>query len=592
MTPFDRILTTVFGVLNTAKNGRLANEKFLAVVAWGEERSRARDYFQDGAWHSPAQIMEKFGLNTEKIVEAMLVEGNSFQVNGMGWRMVSRENFNTPCCRGKIETIETMQPRLETTSVPFPDVVLDKVVNQAQAATMLKAPNLEGRNSVDSVQPLPPSPSVPSPIAKVTPAEVPTAMGADAIGNGSSATARVAKPEDRSVADNMQPPTQVSPTPSPVVKVTPADAPTGKTSEGIRNNSIVVAASAGKAATMPAAAVPSVVSPTRSGGAGIRQPISKPSGAPPKQSSSMPRQATKTQSAPTLLANPIRSLSVPLIGGFQWSDSQTDADLIASGVVLRYGRTYLAVDIVREERIVAQVDVDLNRSGTFLQYFGVGLARDVEHRGERALKCDRINEHCLNGRRSYVVGRDELLDVAPKIASFPTSLRLRKDRRWAMPILPGKRTGDFAIRSNWANVDCVPVIVDIDRRKTSEPVVTVQFFARHNDDQSREWEFCGEGFMSWHSAIVLAHWGRVGLKIALPEGGWTIAYLSSDVKVTPDGKEYGRSLHLKLSSLPEAARQWASSFPDIFHVPLSPGTIFPELDWTKGFPPVPKKKSS
>ena len=66
MTPFDRILTTVFGVLNTAKNGRLANEKFLAVVAWGEERSRARDYFKDGAWHSPAQIIAEFGLNTKK----------------------------------------------------------------------------------------------------------------------------------------------------------------------------------------------------------------------------------------------------------------------------------------------------------------------------------------------------------------------------------------------------------------------------------------------------------------------------------------------------------------------------------------------
>jgi hypothetical protein len=190
-----------------------------------------------------------------------------------------------------------------------------------------------------------------------------------------------------------------------------------------------------------------------------------------------------------------------------------------------------------------------------------------------------------------VVAHDELLDVAPKIASFPKSLRLRENLRWAMPRLPGKRTSDFAIRCNWGKIDCLPVIVDIDRRKTSEPVVKVHFYARHNDDQSRKLEFCGEGFLSWHSAIVLAHWSRVGVKIALPKGGWTIAHLSADVKVTSEGKEYGRGLQLKVGSLPAVAREWASRFPDIFRLPLSQEYTGPELDWTNGFPPVPRKKS-
>jgi len=402
----------------------------------------------------------------------------------------------------------------------------------------------------------------------------------------------VAKPEDRSVADNMQPPTQVSPTPSPVVKVTPADAPTGKTSEGIRNNSIVVAASAGKAATMPAAAVPSVVSPTRSGGAGIRQPISKPPYAPPKHSSSTPPQATKKQAVPTQLANPIRLLAMSHIGGFLWRDSETDSDLMANGIVLRYRRKQLVVDVVRDRRTIAQVDVDLDRSSKFFEYFGVGFAQEVEHFGERAFKCDYIKERCLYDRRSYVVAHEDLLDVAPKIASFGESLGLRKNLRWAMPKLPGKRTSDFAIRSKWANIDCIPVIVDIDRRKTNEPVVKVHFYARHNDDRGRNLEFCGEGYLSWFSAIVLAHWSHVGVKIALPKGGWTIAYLSSDVKVNPDGREYARSLQLKVESLPPLAWEWVRRFPDIFHLPLSQEYTCPELDWSNGFPPVPKKKST
>jgi hypothetical protein len=183
------------------------------------------------------------------------------------------------------------------------------------------------------------------------------------------------------------------------------------------------------------------------------------------------------------------------------------------------------------------------------------------------------------------------LDVAPKIASFSQSLRLRKNLQWAMPKLPGKRTSDFSIRCDWANIDCVPVIVDIDRRKTSEAVVKVHFYARHNDAQGRNLEFCGEGYLSWYGAIVLAHWSPVGVKIALPKGGWMIGYLSSDVKVTPDGKEYARSLQLKVESLPELAWEWARRFPDISHLPPSQKCTRPELDWTNGFPPIPKKTS-
>ena len=581
MSPFDRILTTVCGVIRSAEKGRLANEKFRAVVAWGEARSRARDYFKDGAWHSPAQIIAEFGFNTEKLVEDMLAEGHSFQVSGMGWRMVPRKDFNTPCCRGTIETIELMEPRLEATSVPIPNVVLDKVVKQEPEATIPKVPSPEGHNSADNVQPFPQAPLLPSSVAKVMPAGGPTAKAADAIGNGSLATARVAKPEERCAAGHLQPPTQVRSSPSSAVKAALPDAPTANTSDPLlRKDPATVAGSAGTATKTSPSAVP------------IRKPISKPSSVPVKQSSSMPLQATQTQSAPTQRENQIRSLAMSHIGGYLWRDSQRDADLMANGIVLRYQRKYLVVDVVRDRRTIAQVDVDIDRSGKFLQYFGVGFAQEVEHFGERAFKCDYITDCCLYGRGSYLVARQALLDVAPKIPSFEESLRLRKNLRWAMPRLTGKRTNDFAIRSARTNIDCLPIIVDIDRRKTSEPLVKVHFYARHNDAQGPNFEFCGEGYLSWFSAIVLAHWGHVGVKISLPKGGWTIAYLSSDVKVTPDGKEYARSLLLEVESLPALAWEWARRLPDIFHLPLSQEYTRPDLDWSNGFPPVPKKKTS
>ena len=75
--------------------------------------------------------------------------------------------------------------------------------------------------------------------------------------------------------------------------------------------------------------------------------------------------------------------------------------------------------------------------------------------------------------------------------------------------------------------------------------------------------------MPWHSAVALAHCSRIGVKIALPEGGWTSGELAADVWVRSDGTEFGKGLKLRLTSLPECSRRWAAGFQSVFNLPLS-----------------------
>jgi len=136
---------------------------------------------------------------------------------------------------------------------------------------------------------------------------------------------------------------------------------------------------------------------------------------------------------------------------------------------------------------------------------------------------------------------------------------------------------------------CLPVVVRVRERKTREPVVKVHFYSYPEDEREPFLEFRGVGYMSWHSAIVLANCSHLGVKIALPNRRWARAELVADVIASPDGKEHGRGLRLDMESLPGCAQEWAGSFSSIFDLPLSEDRENPEYDWTCGFPPSKKK---
>ena len=287
---------------------------------------------------------------------------------------------------------------------------------------------------------------------------------------------------------------------------------------------------------------------------------------PPRQSSPAASQLTRTHLAVAPLAG-AATRNVLSKGDYRWSNCSTDADLIGRGIVYYYTRPYLAIDARRKGMTIARFNLALDSSDKFFQFFQVGLARALEVGGQRISRYDRIRGCTTNGRKGLSVDGKELEKVAPRIASFPNSLRLRENRHWSLP--PGE--SNFAIRCSQGDVNCLPMVVKVRRRKSSEPLVKTQFFTWQEGAARPKLEFCGEGYMSWHSAIVLADCGRIGAKIAFPEGGWTLAELAADVEVSSDGKKFGRGLQLLFGSLPKRARQWASQFWTFSKIPLSEG---------------------
>ena len=535
MSSFWWLVERAGGVAQIAARGKVAHENYLAMVAYYDEVRRATAYFADGTWHSAAQIIEEFGSNSRAILDTLLGYGNSFVVSGAHCRMVPHVTSDGPLRRG---TIDVMDPMPRTTSITSTDENVATVGEREKEATKPNSSN----------------------------------------------------PESVLATDGRQPDPEVLPSSSTAARAMPAGVPTEQDPAVAANEPLAAATGTGMAVTAEpkVATVTSIVEATKACPVGTRQPASNPTRELAKSSGTTPRQNTQSQAPRSYLPNTIHIPKAPDTGNYVWLNSPTAADLIGHGIVPYYKNKYVAVDIKRNRSTIARINVIV--ACNFFHYFKVGLAREVEDGDSKVARYDEIEWYPVRNRYGLHVVNEDLVKVASKIASFPKSLPLRKDQRWSLPKFPGKPARDFAIRSRWDNTVCVPMIVGIERRKTSEPLVEVHLYAWHKDYEGQPMVFCGMGYTSWHSAIVLAHGGVIGAKVALPKGGWKFVELLADVRASAEGVEYGRGLKLNLNSLPEVARQWASSFPSIFDVPLSKDYADWELDWTHGFPPVPKKK--
>jgi hypothetical protein len=513
-------------------------ERIAARRAQMEARQREMNYFQ--SWRTEEEICGALGsrARAREVMRALLHEGHDFEQVGKEWRIVPWDPAKRPWRCGCVSKLET---KPVTSAVPSPDVVSDKVVKQGKPATNSNPPKPEGGVTPDHGQPgshVPPSP--PPTVSNAMPANDRAEQSSGTVGNGFTSA-----PTSAGMADTTK---QLS----------------------------------------AATSVPSTTETTKACPVGTCQPVSNPPHDLAKPSGVAPLQVTRPQAPPSQLARSMNSSKAPSTGKYHPLNSLTAADLVGRGLVSHYKRTYVALDVVRDEKIIGQLDAEPSK---FFHYFNVGLARDVEDGERKVTRYYEIEWYPVHNRYGLYVLKKDLVKVAPKITSFPKSLHLLKDGVWSLPKLPGKQGRDFAIRCRWGNIVCLPLVVHIERRKTSEPVVTVHLYAWHKDREGLKLEFCGEGYMSWRTAIVFAHCSRIGAKVALPKGGWTFAELLADVKLSSDGKEYGRGLKLSINSLPEGARQWASSFSSIFELPLSQDRAESDLDWSKGFPPVPKKKA-
>ena len=105
-----------------------------------------------------------------------------------------------------------------------------------------------------------------------------------------------------------------------------------------------------RGATTPSSttSVPAVAGETETPDVGPSSPTSSPSCAPPRRASPTAPMASKVHLGGTRCAESMRSKAYNT-GDYERSNSLTDSDLIAVGMVSYYGRPYVAVDVLRAE---------------------------------------------------------------------------------------------------------------------------------------------------------------------------------------------------------------------------------------------------
>jgi hypothetical protein len=233
-----------------------------------------------------------------------------------------------------------------------------------------------------------------------------------------------------------------------------------------------------------------------------------------------------------------------------------------------YRTDFLAIDIIKCRNVIARMA--MNPWSPIFRQLNVGLVYKYEDDGRRFLKCDAIGCHDFGGSYFVHLNWASLRKTAPRIASLRDALQLHGDPR-ALSVELRQEADlerNFAIRTQYGSVICRPMAVKITQRRTSEPLVELEFYTGERVMEARGLDLCGVGFMSWSSAIAFAHHAHLYAKIALPEGGWIVGELVADVVKSSDGKLRGRGLKLRLDSLPPRFRSWAAQFTSIFDLPL------------------------
>jgi|GEM_PF-4145817 len=507
----------------------------MRLEAEREAIRRGKSLLGDGAWHSERDVFRALGPCTHEILELLLSDGNSFEARGGNLRMIGWELMGGPRSRGSVKVLPLMTKTI-TAAVPNTEPATARIAEEP--ATENTRPSPAARDSVQRSRP-----------AEEGPHSTPS--------KGMTSCAEDVEAEAKDVSVEVQ----VASAEKTVRVTTPE----------------------------PESAIQEVVAQPSAGDSGSQSMTSSSSSAPAVNPSFQHPLASGAQPSGVQVGQPSRLPEKSTAGTYWWADTPDIADLIARGVVMRRGRELLAVDVVKERRVIARMA--LAEIGTFFDFYDIGLEHVVFERGRESSRCDSIACAWIYhpGSGLKILDKD-LRSVAPKIVSFREAMRLRKYRSWLLPSCPVKDDRRFAIRSRSQFTISLPMVVNVSRRKTSEPVAKVHFCGLSFREESPHLLFEGEAFMAWSAAIALARYTEVGVKIALPHGGWMPGKLAADFRKSEDGKEFGRGLHLRLDSIPESARRWAGRFQSIFELPLSQDRDHPVLDWSQGFPPRRKRR--
>jgi len=202
-----------------------------------------------------------------------------------------------------------------------------------------------------------------------------------------------------------------------------------------------------------------------------------------------------------------------------WLRSGGRADLVARGVLKYRGKLHVVLEIILQDVIIARAA--LSPAGYFCDHQTVGMR--VPATGGLESRTELIKFDYSEKNWGLRVEAGSLESFAPRIESLREALDLQKrGQPLSLPRVPesydaGKR---FCLNREDDYYSAVPIVVRIDRRRTSEPIVHVQWFCCRARENDIDYNYGGTSLMSWRDTVTLAKYSELYAKFSLPDHGW------------------------------------------------------------------------
>jgi hypothetical protein len=276
---------------------------------------------------------------------------------------------------------------------------------------------------------------------------------------------------------------------------------------------------------------------------------------------------------------------------YSWAQGDNRVDLVARGTLRYRGQSHIALEILLDGVAIARAAITPTYNLLFYQKVGMRLPAA----GELESRCERIKFDLSKENWGPRVEAGALEAFAPKIESLQVALNLRKrGKALPLPKLPETHNDQRCVYLNREGdrFRFAPVIVRIEQRLTTEPVVHVQWFSFDDTDQERiDCYYSGTSLMSWQDTVTLARYSEIYAKVSLPQQGWlqgtTLQGSWYPVRVEAGitrngGSEFAHGLFLNASGIPEEIQHHVRRYKDVYTAPLDTGRCG-AADWGWGF---------
>ncbi len=262
---------------------------------------------------------------------------------------------------------------------------------------------------------------------------------------------------------------------------------------------------------------------------------------------------------------------------YPWVRSCDRADFVGQGMLSYRGKSYIALEILLQDVVIARAV--LAPRDNFCSFHTLGMRLCSE--GELAPRCDQVKFDYSEETWGLRVEAGSIENFAPKIDSLRKALCLQKVGE-ALPLPKFPELCALEKRFSFDRQDdsykAVPFVVRIDQRRTTEPIVTVQWFLiRRCGEDDFENLYGGTSLISWRDAVTLGKYGTLYAKVSLPDlgeptsfppGSWCPVRVEG-VSTKRGRDEFAEALVLDHEGIPEEILEFVGRYRDVQRTPLN-----------------------